>query len=776
MQWIDGWVIWYSITRLCMPIRGQLSALVFEKSLRRKNVKSADKTKDDKSPEGAKKDDDKDKSKDDEDSDDEASVLKSRQAIVNLVGVDARHIADFSMMQFFIVNSLGKLIIFSGFLIQLIGWVPFGAGILAWALVLPLNAWVSKLYMKAEDTLMKNRDSKLAVVNEALLGMRQIKFSALESEWEKKIMEKREIELRTIRKVFTCDTFLFFCWVASPILLAAASLSVYAAVHGALSPSVAFVSVGIFKSLEVSLSALPELLAGGMDTLVSIKRIETYLNGPEMEKTLSEGHDVAFDNATIAWPVDGEMPDEDRFILNNINLSFPEGELSVISGKTGTGKSLLLSALLGEADLLAGSILVPPTAPPLERNDGKAHPGNWILPGAVAYVGQTPWLESASFRDNILFGLPFLEDRYEKVLEVCALKKDLEILTDGDKTELGANGINLSGGQKWRVTLARAIYSRAEILILDDIFSAVDAHVGRQIFEKCIAGDICKGRTRILVTHHVALVQSKTKYLVELGEGTVLYCGLTSDLAEDGTLQKIKSHEQTEAEIQADENADGATAVNSEEASVVEPADGVLEPADSEDNVNTLHKVASRGGKQFIEEEGREKGMVKRRVYATYMKSSGGWFFWVVCAIFYVAFEAGNLGRIYHYSVIYQPLLTLVRTQLVAAYLDRRPSGASLCGQHRPPTRHGVRIDAPAQHDARRLARTGSRQWPQAAIFLPYGLHCTSDCQRNHRHHTLLVDLCHEHQGQQSSLREDSLHCPANQAPMARHRTGWAHP
>ncbi|ODA77544.1 hypothetical protein RJ55_07173 [Drechmeria coniospora] len=638
-QWIDGWVMWYSITRLCIPIRGQLSALVFGKSLRRKNVKSAEKTdKDDKSSEDGKQKKDDDKGGHALNATDEASVLKSRQAIVNLVGVDAKHIADFSMMQFFIVNSVGKLVIYSGFLIRLIGWIPFAAGITAWALVLPINAWVSKTYMKAEDDLMKNRDNKLAVVNEALLGMRQIKFSAIESQWEKKILDMREEELRTIKRVFTADTFLFFCWVSSPILLAASSLAVYAAVHGILSPSIAFVSVGIFKSLEVSLSALPELLAGGMDTLVSVKRIETYLNGPEMRKYVSQGPDVAFENATVAWPVDADVPDEDRFMLNNVNLSFPRGELSVISGKTGTGKSLLLNALLGEADLLEGSVYVPETLPPMERNDGKAHPGNWILPGSIAYVSQTPWLECASFRDNVLFGLPFLEDRYNKVLDVCALKKDLEILADGDGTELGANGINLSGGQKWRVTLARAIYSRAEILVMDDIFSAVDAHVGRQIFEKCIAGDICRGRTRILVTHHVALVSAKAKYLVELGEGTVLHAGLTSELAEDGTLARIKSHEQTAAQIQADEAADGATAVDSEGSSIVQPAD-------AEDTGNTLQKVPSKGAKKFVEAEARHKGMVKRHVYATYMKSSGGWFFWMICAVFYISYEAGNLGR-----------------------------------------------------------------------------------------------------------------------------------
>ncbi|KID89813.1 ABC transporter, transmembrane domain, type 1 [Metarhizium guizhouense ARSEF 977] len=636
-QWLDGWIVWFSITKLFAPVRGQLAALIFEKSLRRKNVKNAEKTKEDESSDDA-KGSDKDKGKKEEAKDDEDSVLKSRQAIVNLVGVDTKHIADFAMMQLFIISSIGKLLVYSGYLVKLIGWIPFGAGILAWSLVLPANTIAAKFYLKAETRLMKNRDNKLAVINEALLGMRQIKFSALEAQWENKILEMREIEISSLKDVFKADSMLFFSWVASPILLAAASLAVYAVVNGMLAPSVAFVSIGVFKSLEVSLSALPELLTGGIDTLVSVRRIDKYLKGPEMKNILTEGHDVAFDNATIAWPVDDELPDDDRFILTNVNLSFPAGELSVISGKTGSGKSLVLNALLGESDLLEGNIYVPRTVPPLERHDGKAHPGNWILPGAVAYVGQNPWLESASLRDNILFGLPFIESRYNTVLDVCALKRDIEILNDGDKTELGANGINLSGGQKWRLTLARAIYSRAEILIMDDIFSAVDAHVGRQIFERCISGPICKGRTRILVTHHVALVEPITKYLVELGEGTVLHAGLTSDLAEDGTLELIKSHEQTQLEVYVEDTTDGATAVNSEAVSVEEAVD-------LEESENALHKVPSQTAKKFVEDEARAKGNVKARVYGTFLSSSGGWFFWGVCVLLFIAFEAGNLGR-----------------------------------------------------------------------------------------------------------------------------------
>ncbi|GKU04827.1 unnamed protein product [Fusarium langsethiae] len=613
--WVEGWAFWYSFACIALPIRSQLSTLIFEKSLRRKNVKSAEKSKEsDTSQEAPDK-------KNEDESDDGSSVLKSRQAIVNLVGVDALRISNFTGFQILIFNSIFKLFFFSFFLVRLIGWIPFAAGFFAWGLTLPANTYFSKELLGRSDKLMKLRDEKLAVVNEALLGMRQIKFAALESRWEKRILAMRERELKTLWGLFLVDTGLFGCWVISPILLAATSLAVYAIINGQLQPSVAFVSIGIFKTLEVSLGVLPELITMGVDTYVSLNRIQTYLNGPEMKHTLSERTGVAFENASIAWPEDDDKSDGDRFILRNLNFSFPAGELSVISGKTGTGKSLLLSAILGETDILEGSV----------------HLGNWILPGSIAYVGQTPWLESASLRDNILFGLPFIEERYNKTVEVCALKKDLQILTDGDKTELGANGINLSGGQKWRVTLARAIYSRAEILVMDDVFSAVDAHVGRHIFEKCLTGDICKGRTRILVTHHVGLVQSKAKYIVELGEGMALHCGLVADFIRDGTLDEIRHHEETAQQPSEDETMDSSTAVNSEEVSITDP---------TETNENMpLQKVPSRTAKQFIQEEAREKGMVKKHVYLTYLKDSGGALMWSVCAVVFLGFQIGILGR-----------------------------------------------------------------------------------------------------------------------------------
>ncbi|KAK7459859.1 hypothetical protein CaCOL14_009182 [Colletotrichum acutatum] len=634
--WVEATMFWLSWAELCIPLRGALSALIFEKSMRRKNVKAASKQEAEEKEDDAKPKDDKKKKADEEEAEDD-NVLKSKQAIINLIGVDAKRISDFAAFQFLFPSSAAKLLVAIWFLVYLLGWGPLGAGLLAWAILLPINFSYAKVYSKAQDKLMKIRDQKLAVVNEALVGMRQIKFSALEPQWEKRILAMREKELGALWQVFKGDTVLFGMWITSPIALAAVSLAVYAWLNGTLIPSVAFVSIGVFKNLEVTLAVLPELITDVIDANISVKRMQDYLNGPEKTKTVTEGPDVAFENATIAWPVDDETKDEDRFILRNVDVTFPAGELSVISGKTGTGKSLMLAAVLGESDLLSGTIYAPKPPSIKERNDDKANRGNWIIPSGISFVGQIPWIENATLKSNILFGLPFDEERYNQTIEACALKKDLEMLADGDRTELGANGINLSGGQKWRLTLARAIYSRAGILVLDDIFSAVDAHVGRHIYEKCLTGDLCQGRTRILVTHHVALCEPRTKFIVELGDGTVQHSGFLSELTEDGTLQMIKSHEQTSQEI-ADEEA---TAVNSEEASDVE----IPEVAELNGDGGILKKVPSKAARAFVEDEAREKGSIKKHVYAAYLSQSGGLPWWGFGFLLFVIYQFVVIGR-----------------------------------------------------------------------------------------------------------------------------------
>ena len=607
---MEGWAYWYSLSDVALPIRTQISGLIFDKALRRKNIKTA-----------SQQDDSSDSEESTASTEEDTGVLKSHQAIVNLVGIDNERLLYFFQFHFMILNGVIKLVIFSSFILQLLGWIPFAAGILAWALTLPLNTWFSGKVLAESRSLMRLRDAKLSKINEVLTGMRQIKFSALESQWEQRLLALRETELHTLWRFFLADSGLFACWVISPILLAVASLAAYVLVNGSLMPSVAFVSVGIFNNLETTLGSLPELVTLGLDSMVSVQRINTYLNEPERKDTITNGPGIAFEGASISWPAEDQTPCHDRFILHGLNLSFPPGGLSVISGRIGTGKSLLLSAILDEADLLDGSIRTP-KGQGTQRDDVDLN--NWIIQGSVAYVSDSPWLENTSLRNNVLFGLPFVKERYDKIIRVCALEEDLDALPDGDGTELGANGVNLSGGQKWRITLARAVYSRAEILVMEDIFSAVDARVGAWIFEKCLTGDICEGRTRIVATHHMSLVLPEASFVVELGNNTVTYSGPPQNRMDQRWSPSVRDATDTHT----DRNSDFELLMDVPHVKQDQPS-----------------AAPSEAPAKFMQEETRQKGTVKGGVYLTYVGSSGGLPWWAICIGVYVAYQVGVIGK-----------------------------------------------------------------------------------------------------------------------------------
>ena len=648
----ENWLFWIVWSRLGLPIRAMLSTLVFMKSTRRKDVKGVQKANEqtaqggnipavndssghrgeDTAPSGGKGDED----------EDEESMQKSRQSTINLVGVDSKRVSDFATYAYVFPGVATKLIVSMTFLYTLIGWKSLLAGLFTFALSVPVNIFVSKRYNKAQGDVMKLRDQKMAVVTEALQGIRQIKFSALEHQWQAKIGVKRNQELKVLWKIWIYETGLISIWIFGPVMLSAASLAVYTLLNGQLSPSIAFTTIAIFGQIEGTLAILPELTADALDAWVSINRIEKYLDAPEKVDCTVPSDAVSFENASIAWPSDSQEEEVDRFILRDINLRFPNKELSVISGKTGSGKSLLLAAILGEVDKISGTIKVPKAPSLQDRFDHKATRGNWIIDSAIAFVAQIPWIENASIKDNILFGLPFDTGRYKTVLSVCALEKDLEMLPDGEMTDIGANGINLSGGQRWRVSFARALYSRAGILVLDDIFSALDAHVGRHLFEEALTGELGVGRTRILVTHHVGLCLPKTKYTVSLGDGTIEHAGLVDDLKRTGSLAQILKNEESEVSDETNGllNVDGA-------------------------NGDTLAKVMSRrseqsvmiddggtGGKgkiqpkKFVEDEKRETGSIKLGHYKEYITTSGGLKLWGPLALLFVGYMFLILGRV----------------------------------------------------------------------------------------------------------------------------------
>ncbi|RMZ88221.1 hypothetical protein DV736_g4561, partial [Chaetothyriales sp. CBS 134916] len=588
--WIENIMFFTSFLKIGVPIYEQLSAVVFGKAIRRKDVKGVSKT-----AEPAEANLSSDVGKKDEEFPEaeeyEEDLQKTRQSTINLVGIDSKRIADFAMFNYLFLGSAIKFVFAVGFLVKLIGWIPMLAGFITPIIITPLNIYVSRKYVAAQDDLMKYRDQKTAVVSEALQGIRQIKFSALEKDWYQKILETRRKELKTQWAVFVYDSCLISIWIFGPVMLSAISLSVYALINKSLSASIAFTTISIFEAIEMTLAIIPELVTDMLDCILSANRIQTFLDSPERDNSLKPGQCVTFKDATVAWPSDDNDSDQGIFKLQNINLEFPKGELSVISGRTGSGKSLLLSSIIGEAEVLEGTVSVPEAPREAERYDSKATPSDWIIHSSVAYVAQIPWIENASIRDNILFGLPMDPDRYKKVLNVCALEKDLEMLEDGEQTDIGANGINLSGGQKWRVSFARALYSRAGILVLDDIFSAVDANVGRQLYEQ-------------------ALTES-----VVVDDG--------------GGLQKMMTNQ----------------SLRSRRESALSTQSAELRRQRSHANLDENRNQAQP--RKFNEEEKRETGAVKWTVYAQYIRAGGGFSYWSIIMLVFAFWIVVYLARSY---------------------------------------------------------------------------------------------------------------------------------
>lgn len=644
---VEAWLFWVVYSKLGVPIFAELSAVIFAKAMRRKDVKY---TKKSKTPDGS---DSSSKGAAEAD-DDEDALKKSRQSIINHVAVDARRVSDFASFNYIIPQAIFRIIIGATFLVQILGWQSAFAGLSVSLLVTPLNIYAAKKYSNAQDRLMKFRDQKLAIVTEVLQGIRQIKFSALEEQWQNRVQEARETELGALWASFLADIGLLAIWVLGPVGLSAVSLTAYAILHGTLSPSVAFTAMAIFSSLEASLAIIPELMSMGLEAKVSSDRIDKFLATSENVVNTVPAEYIAFENASVAWPAEEEdiKDSEDRFILRDMTLKFPTKSLSVVSGRTGSGKSLLLSSILGECDVLAGTIKVPVPLPVTDRFDHLATKANWIIDSAIAYVAQMPWIENATIKANVLFGLPDDAERYQKVISACALAKDFDMLPDGDMTDIGANGVNLSGGQRWRISFARALYSRAGILIMDDIFSALDAHTGRHVFENALTGELGQNRTRILVTHHVALCLPRTDYSVLLENGRIKYAGTIDDLRESHHLEDILREEQ--AAEQADLAAAGEDGefLNDEETTLQKV---ISNTSHHKPSTATNGQAANGNGtaaaqtptpKKFVEDEKREIGSVQLAIYIAFLNKGGSVLFWLATFAVYLSFSSLLVGRV----------------------------------------------------------------------------------------------------------------------------------
>ncbi|KIR56525.1 ABC transporter ABCC.6 [Cryptococcus gattii Ru294] len=419
------------------------------------------------------------------------------------------------------------------------------------------------------------RDERVSLMQEAVQAISMIKMMATERFWYRRINRVREREFKKLIQAQVLGYISGLLYSAAPTVIVIVAFAHYTLVaKNELTATIAFTSIAVFDELRPALLDLPSSVAELLQEILGARRIANFLTTEDVEYFT----DITFNPSdpstsedgplyivgTVAWDVskvylaspsnptadassDNSENSKIGFRLMDLDIKFPRGKLTLVAGKFGSGKSLLLLALLGEARLVEGKIsyMVSPIMDPqkIDKND-------WSLfKNGVAYAPQTPWLLSQSIRDNILFGLPLDMERYRFVCFATGLMPDLELLEDADLTEIGERGKLLSGGQKARVSLARAVYSRASVLLLDDVISAVDAQTSQHIIKHCFSSSLMSGRTVILASHAVESLASLAAHAIYLDDGRCLWQGSGRQLLETGHMAHLKSESRSPSRL-----------------------------------------------------------------------------------------------------------------------------------------------------------------------------------------------------------------------------------
>uniref|UniRef100_A0A8B9CT46 ABC-type glutathione-S-conjugate transporter n=1 Tax=Anser brachyrhynchus TaxID=132585 RepID=A0A8B9CT46_9AVES len=508
--------------------------------------------------------------------------------IVNLVSVDVQKLMD--LIIYFNGTWLApiRIIICFVFLWQLLGPSAL-TSIAVFLFLLPLNFMITKKRSHFQETQMKHKDERAKLTNAILSDIKVIKLYG----WEKTFMEKvlgiRKQELQALKRSQILFSASLASFNSSTFLIAFVMFAVYTLVDNThvLDAQKAFVSLTLINILNTAHSFLPF----SINAVVQVNcRLWLFLYLPLNFTCSFSPHilvqaSITIRNGTFCWSK------ETSPCLRRIDLTVPQGSLLAIVGQVGAGKSSLLSALLGE----------------LEQMDGCV-----TMKGTAAYVPQQAWIQNASVEDNILFGNEMDEAWFNSVVDACALQPDLESFPAGQKSEIGEKGINISGGQKQRVNLARAVYQKASIYLLDDPLSAVDAHVGQHIFEHVLGpSGLLKDKTRVLVTHTIGILH-QVDNIVVLVDGMISEIGSYQELLQrNGAFAEfLHSH------ITAEENACSGFPGNPNELELFFP-DLSTTPASQD----TTSAAATEG--ILTTGEKTHHGRVNTSIYAAYLKAAG---------------------------------------------------------------------------------------------------------------------------------------------------------
>ncbi|KAK3840773.1 MAG: P-loop containing nucleoside triphosphate hydrolase protein [Linnemannia gamsii] len=562
-------------------------------------------------------------------------------SIVNHMSTDVDKVVAFFDIIHLLWSAVVELIITIVLLYKEVRYAIF-ASIGVVAVMFFLGGLISPFLGKNNKAGMKASDRRMKLINELVGAIKSIKLYGWEEYFVKKITEARDEQLKYFRRFYSWITvFATIMNMITPFVIFV-TLAVYGTIATADAPLDSrriFTTITLINMLQGPLGQLSDSMSAIVTGKVAFGRLRDFLNSEEIDDTNvvknldPNSSGIAFEvtNGTFGWytpeAIDTAITTCDSMgpVMHDVNLQIRRGALTAVVGRVGEGKSSLVGALLGEMHKYSGEV----------RSFG-----------TLAYVSQSAWILNASVRDNILFGRPYDKERYLKTIRSCALVPDFKMLVSGDKTVIGEKGINLSGGQKQRISIARAVYANADVYILDDPLSAVDAHVDHHIFKHAL-NTILADKTRILVTNGVNHLKQVDQIIV-IKQGRITQDGVYDDLIQnvDGDLYRLiqesklvaskegvdgsESSESSEVDSSEDEDEAAVVAAISEKeelpsSSVDRPAGPVKRPTfkraksskvedEEEVEIDENHEV---------DEEITSEGRVGWEVYKYYMSSIG---------------------------------------------------------------------------------------------------------------------------------------------------------
>ncbi|KAG0270862.1 hypothetical protein BGZ95_001422 [Linnemannia exigua] len=570
--------------------------------------------------------------------------------ITNHMAVDAEKWNMAANMMPLLLVIPTELVVGCILLYRILGWSLF-AGFAVFFIITPIQGKFSGFISVYEEDKMERMDARVRMMSEVLSNIKIIKLYGWEDAFRKKIDGLRGFEIKAEKSLATVRSCLGIFFSSITLLMALATFSVYSTIGGPnftpgrMTPEVIFVSMGLFGMLNKPLGLASMAISMTIVVKIGIKRIESFLVQEEIDTTVVQRFScqqnvkgrkamaIEIEDGTFAWekeepvsaatsnadttdlsPNDAERqpllpgstvtrtaPAPFKPVLSNINLDIAAGSLTAVVGRIGQGKSSLLSAIMGEMYKKQGTVKVY---------------------GDFAYVPQQAWICNATVKDNILFGKSFDQDLYDRIVTASGLRPDLEMLSAGDQTEIGERGINLSGGQKQRISLARAAYQDADVYLLDDPLSAVDAHVDQHLWQHLIGPQgLLKDKTRVLVTHGIHHLDHVDQIVV-LKDGAVSETGAYQQLidARGAFYQLIKDFSVTKKNKKSKHQRD-STAVEAtvEEGDVDSERNTIVEEENGDDD-NKGDDVKGNNG-ELVADEAMEEGKVGWKIAHAYVKA-----------------------------------------------------------------------------------------------------------------------------------------------------------